>query len=138
MDLLDNLGTREAEQLGVALQRPVMVCQQRAAVIGFLQLVLLHHRAHGPVQNQDAFRQGVLDGMRRMAEGSRGVHRAAAFPLRGEDEGRTDETGPDGIFYVQGWRGVERRGVSGSCRNISVTSSDGLHGPRRLIRHIPT
>ena len=57
VDLLDDVGPGELQQLVVALQVLGVVLEALAAVVGLGQLVALDHRAHGAVDDQDALLQ---------------------------------------------------------------------------------
>jgi hypothetical protein len=56
VDVVDHLGPGQRQQVVVALEpvRGVEVFEALAAEVGFLELVLLDHRAHRAVQDQDA------------------------------------------------------------------------------------
>ena len=54
MDTADEVWTGDAEQLVIALQVPVVVAPAFAAKIRFTQALLLDHRAHRPIEEQDA------------------------------------------------------------------------------------
>ena len=54
MDLADDVGPGERQQVVVALQVVVVIGQQRAAEVGFVQPITLDHRTHRAVDEQDA------------------------------------------------------------------------------------
>ena len=55
MDVEDDVGPRQHEQVVVALQIARMVREALAAEIGLSELVALDHRPHRAVENQKAF-----------------------------------------------------------------------------------
>src|SRR5882724_5078522 len=61
MDVADDLRLRQHEQVVVALDVTRPVAETLAAILGFLELVLLDHRAHRTVENQDAAVQAALE-----------------------------------------------------------------------------
>ena len=56
VDAADDVGPRQHEHVGVALEVVRMIGEPRAAIVGLAQRVALDHRAHRAVQNQDALR----------------------------------------------------------------------------------
>ena len=50
VNICDNFRPGDTEQVVVALQIPLYVGKRLVAEIGFFQLMLLDHRAHGPVE----------------------------------------------------------------------------------------
>ena len=63
VDAANDLGAGEQQEVVVALKVMRVPGKVRAAIVGFLQLVTLDHRAHGAIQNQDAlFEQGFQFG----------------------------------------------------------------------------
>ncbi len=54
MDLLDDVGASQGEQIVVALQRAGMIPEAGTAEVVFPQLVALDHRSHCPIEHQDA------------------------------------------------------------------------------------
>ena len=60
VDVPDDLGLGEAEQIVVALQFPGPIGEALAAILSFVELMPLNHGAHGTVQQQDAFPQQGL------------------------------------------------------------------------------
>ena len=60
MDAFDNARLGEAEQVVQALEVPARVLEPFAAISRLVELVLLHHRAHRAVENDDAFAQQTL------------------------------------------------------------------------------
>ena len=71
MDVLDDIGPRQAQQLIVALDVLVKVLEAFAAVLGFAQLEALDHGAHRAIKNGNALFQdggellsaGIDDGL---------------------------------------------------------------------------
>ena len=61
MDRVDQIGACQGEQLVVALQFARRIGQPVAAEISLLEVVALDHRAHRPVDHQDALAQVRLD-----------------------------------------------------------------------------
>ena len=55
MNVADRIGLRQDQQIVVAAQVVRPVGETLAPEIGFLQLQLLDHRAHGAVENENAF-----------------------------------------------------------------------------------
>ncbi len=70
VDFLDHMRLREREQFVVALDVAVEIREARAPIGRFVELVLLDHRAHRAVENQDALFE------------QRGHPRAARIALR--------------------------------------------------------
>jgi hypothetical protein len=54
VDLPDDFRLRDAKQVVVALHVAGPVCKLLAAIVGLLQFIALHHRAHRSVENEDA------------------------------------------------------------------------------------
>ena len=72
VDVADDVGTRQAEQLVVALDVFGEIFEALPPVIGFGQLKALDHGAHGPVEDGDA---GLKDlGQRLCAGVGNGLH----------------------------------------------------------------
>ena len=58
VDLADHIRAREHEKVVVSFQvLPLPVGEPLPAIVGFLQFVLLDHRPHRPVEDEDAFGQ---------------------------------------------------------------------------------
>jgi hypothetical protein len=55
VNLLDDVGTGEREQVVVALQVVGEILEAFPAVVFLGEIVALNHRAHRPVEHQDAF-----------------------------------------------------------------------------------
>ena len=60
MDLGDGVRLRQVQQVVIALEVPVPVGKARAAEVGLVQAELLDHGPHRTVENEDAFRRGLL------------------------------------------------------------------------------
>ena len=60
MDVGHDLGTRQAQQIVIALHYPRNVGKARAPEIGLGQAVALYHGAHRPVQHKDAATHQLL------------------------------------------------------------------------------
>ena len=60
MDVGDNVGTCQREQIIASMQVFWMGCKPLASEIGFCQSVLLYLRAHGAIEHKDALRQCLL------------------------------------------------------------------------------
>ena len=54
VDLADDLGLGEHEEIVVALEIARVLLEARAAIAGLVQLVALDHGAHGAIQDEDA------------------------------------------------------------------------------------
>jgi hypothetical protein len=80
VDLQDHLRPGQHQQVVVALQILVPAGEARTAVIGLLQLVALDHRAHGPVDDEDAFAQQRVEAV----EGGVQIHDAAQAGQAGQ------------------------------------------------------
>ena len=78
MDLADHFGTREHQQVVVALQVLGPVAEAIAAVIGLAELVGLDDRAHGAVEHQDALAQQAAE----FADAFGSQHRQASAVAR--------------------------------------------------------
>ncbi len=63
VDLADHLRAGEGEEVVVAAQVVGEVPEALAAVLGLAQPVALHHGSHGPVQDEDALGQGLVEGL---------------------------------------------------------------------------
>ena len=57
MDVFDDLGFGEHQQVVATLEVARPVLEALAAERGFVELVLLDHGAHGTVEDDDAFRE---------------------------------------------------------------------------------
>ena len=57
VDVADNGGLGQDQQVVVALEVVRMILEPLAAIIGFLQPVALDHRAHGSVEDEQALRE---------------------------------------------------------------------------------
>src|SRR5690606_22971784 len=57
VDLIDDVGPHQRQQLVVALEVLAMFGETLPAEVGFAELVSLDHGAHGAVQDQDALLQ---------------------------------------------------------------------------------
>ena len=62
VDAGDDVGLRQHQDVGVALEVVPVIGEPRAAVVGVGQVVALHHRAHGPVQHEDAACEEGVEG----------------------------------------------------------------------------
>ncbi len=97
MDVADDVGPREAQQLVVALHILVEVLEAFAPVRRFVELEALDHGAHGAIEDGDALfedgRQGLGTG-----EGGGGVHRVDCMkrprPHAGQGHVMADNTRP--------------------------------------------
>ena len=74
VDALDHVRPRQHQQIVVALQVLGMVCQARAAEVGLGQLLLLDHRAHRAVEDDDALLENRGQGCRAGVGDPMGVH----------------------------------------------------------------
>ena len=98
VDFLDDVRPGEREQLVVALHIVGMVTETLAAVVVLTQSVLLDHRAHGAVEDQDAlghqFTQAGFDGPhgRSLRAGSGGRSGSSGFGVHGYGD-RTKKEG---------------------------------------------
>ena len=63
MDSFDDLRLREREQVVQALEVTAPLSEPLAAIGPFIELVLLHHRAHRAVEDNDAFAQQTLQSL---------------------------------------------------------------------------
>ena len=73
MDAFDQVGLSETEQVMQALEVPARVLEPIAAISSFVELVLLHHRAHRAVEDDDPAREQLGQRCDRNA----GLHRPA-------------------------------------------------------------
>ena len=62
VNLLDDLWLRERQHVAVALEVLRVVLEPRAAKVGFGEAFGLKHRAHGPVDDDDALLQERAQG----------------------------------------------------------------------------
>src|SRR5690606_17081921 len=60
VDISDNVGLGEAQQVVVATQVPVKISKAFAAIILLAQAVALDHRPHATIQDENALLQGFL------------------------------------------------------------------------------
>jgi hypothetical protein len=74
MDVLDEARLGEHEQVVVAADVPPVIAESLATIIRLVELVLLDHRAHGTVQEDDALREQFLQALDSLAP-CRFVHR---------------------------------------------------------------
>ena len=63
MDRADDVRTREDEDVAVAAQVLRVIREALAAEVGLRQLVALDHRAHRAVEEEDALREGMAQGL---------------------------------------------------------------------------
>jgi len=61
VDLLDRVRTGQHQQVAVALEIRGVAAQARSPEILLLELLGLEHRAHGPVQDEDALGKQLLE-----------------------------------------------------------------------------
>jgi hypothetical protein len=61
VDVEDEVGPRQVEQVGVAADVAGMVAEALAAVVGLVQAEPLEHRPPGAVENDDPLRQQLLE-----------------------------------------------------------------------------
>src|SRR5438270_796101 len=99
--LLDQVGPREAEHVGVALERPRMVRKAVAAVVGLLQLLALEHGPGRAVEDQDPLREEASKLVRWVL-----IHWARWF-------GNT-QLSPAGLSVSRGGKKVEARFRAGT------------------------
>jgi hypothetical protein len=78
MDALNDSGLRDIQDIVALAQIPPVTCEFLAAVVGFLQLMGLNHRAHGAVDNYNTALQR-LD--KRVVTGTSFVHSEEGFLL---------------------------------------------------------
>ena len=65
MDVADDLGPGEREQVVVAPERLRVVGEARAPEVVLRERVALDHRAHGAVEHEDAFAEEGGEGVER-------------------------------------------------------------------------
>jgi len=69
VDLANDLGSRDHEQVAVVLQVAGMVRKALAAIVSLLQLVPLDLAAHGAVEQQDALVEQVFETVTGLGQG---------------------------------------------------------------------
>ena len=60
MDLFDHVGTRQGKEVIVAFQVAGVILEALAAVVRFLELVLLDHGTHSAVYDENSLGEGFL------------------------------------------------------------------------------
>jgi hypothetical protein len=63
VDFPDHVRARQRQEVVVATQRYRVAGKARAAEVGFLQTIALDHRAHGAIEHEDAFGDGLLESL---------------------------------------------------------------------------
>ncbi len=82
MDLADDLGLAEHQQIVVALEIVGVVLEALAAIAGLVKLVALNHGAHGAIENEDALARLLVQGCDALVAGHE-VTLASAKALAG-------------------------------------------------------
>ncbi len=78
----DDVGPGQAQDVVIALHLTDVMGEALAAEILFRQVAALDHHAPGPVEDEDAFLRGPVQGGDTFAAGKGGTHTVAAFVSR--------------------------------------------------------